>query len=191
MNVLIAIQRQALKGSSRIYAAVSIISFVVFVSAIVFGFVPVSEQLEKSGYGTADLQSAGSRAKVDTILAAWEGGHMSTALKLTIWDYVFIIAGFLLFTSLNSMFICRFYNWRKWAYVPATGIIFTILSRTADALENLWTLLVYANPEDYSLILISLMKYTGLIKWGLVGLEYTTLAFGLVLVIAARIKPTH
>jgi len=75
----------------------------VFVGTIVFGFVPVTRDIEATGYSTAELQEETTRSEVDTILQAFEP-VMDSVVLLSVLDYVFIVAGFLLFS--------RFIPWR-------------------------------------------------------------------------------
>jgi len=72
ISIFRPVEAYAEAGSSRTHGVVAIISFCVFVGTIVFGFVPVTREIETSGYSTADLQEATTRTDVDAILQAFE-----------------------------------------------------------------------------------------------------------------------
>jgi len=96
ISIFRPVEAYAEAGSSRTHGVVAIISFCVFVGTIVFGFVPVTREIETSGYSTADLQEATTRTDVDAILQAFEP-VMDSVVLLSVLDYLFIIAGFFLF----------------------------------------------------------------------------------------------
>ena len=174
--------------SLRIHGIVAGISFVTFVSVIALGFVPVTRRIETSGYSTSDLQEATTRAKVDTILQAFEP-VMDAVQLLSVLDYLFIVAGFFLFFSLNSIAMQTLEGHGRVVVVPKIGMILTIFSRLFDALENLWVILIYTNPEDYATILITLMNISETVKWTLVNVEYPTLGLAIVLALLIRFTP--
>ena len=72
--------------------------------------------------------------------------------------------------------------------VPKIGMILTIVSRLLDSLENLWVILIYANPDSYPTALITLMNTTESLKWAAVTIEYPT--FGLAIVLALVVRFT-
>jgi len=82
ISIFRPVEAYAEAGSSRTHGVVAIISFCVFVGTIVFGFVPVTREIETSGYSTADLQEATTRTDVDAILQAFEPVMDSVVLSL-------------------------------------------------------------------------------------------------------------
>ncbi|CDK37931.1 hypothetical protein [Halorubrum sp. AJ67] len=185
ISVFRPIEAYAEAGSSRTHGVVAIISFCVFVGTIVFGFVPVTREIEVSGYSTADLQEATTRADVDTILQAFEP-VMDSVVLLSVLDYLFIVAGFFLFFSLHSLVMKRLSFDDRLVMVPKLGMVLTICSRLLDALENLWVILIYSNPDSYRIALISLMNTTQSAKWLVVTIEYPTLGLAIALVVLVR-----
>jgi hypothetical protein len=175
-------------GSSRTHGIVALISFCVFVGTIALGFVPVTREIETSGYSTAALQAATTRAEVDTILQAFEP-VMDAVVLLSVLDYLFIVAGFFLFFSLYSLAMPRLAVDHRLVVVPKVGMLLTICSRLLDSLENFWVILIYTNPENYPTILISLMNTTQSAKWLVVGVSYPTLGLALLLVLLVRVLP--
>jgi hypothetical protein len=173
--------------SLRTHGIVAVVSFATFVGVIALGFVPVTRQIETSGYSTSDLQEATTRSEVDTILQALEP-VMDSVMLLSILDYIFILAGFFLFFSLHSIALNTLENHDRLVLIPKIGMILTFFSRLLDSLENFWVILIYTNPEDYATILISLMNTSETMKWTLVRIEYPTL--GLVIVLALLIRFT-
>ena len=173
--------------SLRTHGIVAVVSFATFVGVIALGFVPVTRQIETSGYSTSDLQDATTRPEVDTILQALEP-VMDSVMLLSILDYIFILAGFFLFFSLHSIALNTLENHDRLVLIPKIGMILTFFSRLLDSLENFWVILIYTNPEDYATILISLMNTSETMKWTLVRIEYPTL--GLVIVLALLIRFT-
>jgi hypothetical protein len=152
---------------------------------IALGFVPVTRQIETSGYSTSDLQEATTRPEVDTILQALEP-VMDSVMLLSILDYIFILAGFFLFFSLHSIALNTLENHDRLVLIPKIGMILTFFSRLLDSLENLWVILIYTNPEDYATILIRLMNSSETMKWTLVRIEYPTLGLAIVLALLIR-----
>ncbi len=181
------IRRYAINQPVRFHGLIALISFIIYTSVILFGFIVTNNELLKSGYTTSDLQEATSRKEVDKILIAWEN-YTDVAFRLTVWDYVFIVAGFMLFVSLNSILIHKFENQGKLEYLPILGIILTILSRLSDALENLWGLLIYTNSDSYSGYLIPLLYNTSSIKWFIVIIEYSTIIIAYIVYFILTIK---
>jgi len=179
------IEQYANRISLRTHGIVAGVSFVTFVSVIALGFVPVTRRIETSGYSTSDLQEATTRAEVDTILQAFEP-VMSSVRLLSVLDYLFILAGFFLFFSLNSIAMQTLDGHGRLVLVPKIGMILTIFSRLFDALENLWVILIYTNPEDYATVLITLMNISEMVKWTLVNVEYPTLGLAIVLALLVR-----
>jgi len=185
ISVFRPIEAYAEAGSSRTHGVVAIISFCVFVGTIVFGFVPVTREIEASGYSTADLQEATTRADVDTILQAFEP-VMDSVVILSVLDYLFILAGFFLFFSLHSLVMKRLSFDDRLVMVPKIGMMLTVCSRLLDSLENFWVILIYSNPDSYLTALISLMNTTQSAKWLVVTIEYPTLGLAIVLVVLVR-----
>lgn len=179
------VERYADALSARAHGVVALISFFVFVGVIALGFVPVTRRIETSGYSTSDLQAATTRASVDTILQAFEP-VMDAVMLLSVLDYVFIVAGFFLFFSLHSLALKTLDVHDRLALVPKIGMWLTVLSRLLDALENLWVILIYTNPDDYATILIRLVNVSESLKWLVVSVEYPTLGLAIVLALLAR-----
>ena len=153
------------------------ISAIFYVGIIIFGFIPTTSIIETSGYSTSDLQNGSSIQEVEEILSAWEP-VMKYLIQLSILDYLFIIAGLILMLSLNLLLIRVLIHKPKYLWIPITGMFFTVLSRTTDACENLWTILIYTNPEGISFFLITLLNWTSLIKCIIDTFEYGFLIYG-------------
>ncbi|MFC7135384.1 MULTISPECIES: hypothetical protein [Salinibaculum] len=181
------VERYADGVSPKTHGIVAIVSLATFVGVIALGFVPVTRQIETSGYTTSDLQDATTRAEVDTILQAFEP-VMDSVMLLSVLDYIFILAGFFLFFSLHSLVLHTLAFHDRLALIPKIGMVLTVFSRLLDSLENLWVILIYTNPEDYATILISLMNASETLKWTLVRVEYPTL--GVAIVVALLIRYT-
>ena len=179
------VERYADAVSPRTHGIVAVVSFATFVGVIALGFVPVTRQIETSGYSTSDLQEATTRPEVDTILQALEP-VMDSVMLLSILDYIFILAGFFLFFSLHSIALNTLENHERLVLIPKIGMILTFFSRLLDSLENLWVILIYTNPEDYATILIRLMNSSETMKWTLVRIEYPTLGLAIVLALLIR-----
>ncbi|WP_435320332.1 hypothetical protein [Haloarchaeobius sp. TZWSO28] len=179
------VERYADALSARTHAGVAIVSFCTFVGVIVLGFVPVTRQIETSGYTTTDLQDATTRAEVDTILQAFEP-VMDSVMLLSVLDYVFILAGFFLFFSLHSLVLNALEFHGGLVLIPKLGMVLTFFSRLLDSLENLWVILIYTNPDDYATILISLVNVSETLKWTLVRVEYPTLGIAIALALLKR-----
>jgi hypothetical protein len=182
------VERYAAALSTRTHAVVGALSALVFVGVIAFGFVPVTREIETSGYSTGDLQEATTRAEVDTILQAFEP-VMDAVVLLSVLDYLFILAGFFLFFSLHSLVMTGLASHDRLVLVPQVGMVLTVASRLADSLENLWVVLIYSNPESYATVLIDLMNTTQSVKWALVAVEYSTAGLAIVLVLLVRFTP--
>ncbi|PCR90385.1 hypothetical protein [Natrinema ejinorense] len=185
ISIFRPVEAYAEAGSSRTHGVVAAISFCVFVGTIVFGFAPVTRKIETSGYSTADLQEATTRTEVDTILQAFEPVMDSVAL-LSALDYLFIVAGFFLFFSIHSLVMERLSFDDRLVLVPKLGMVLTVCSRLLDALENLWVILIYTNPDSYPNALISLMNTTQSAKWLVVAVEYPTLGLAIILALLVR-----
>ncbi|WP_227133095.1 hypothetical protein [Halorubellus salinus] len=171
--------------SARTHGAVAVVSFVTFVGTIALGFVPVTRRIETSGYSTTDLQAATSRAEVDAILQAFEP-VIDAVVLLSVLDYVFILAGFLLFFSLHSLSMKTLAAYDTLVLVPKLGMSLTVLSRLLDALENLFVILIYTNPDDYATVLIDLTNAAETLKWTVVSVEYPTLGIAIALALLTR-----
>lgn len=182
------VERYADAVSPKIHGIVAVVSLCTFIGVIVLGFVPVTRQIEMSGYSTSDLQDAPNRAEVDTILQALEP-VMDHVMLLSVLDYIFILAGFFLFFSLHSIILNTLDSHDRLVLIPKIGMILTIFSRLFDSLENLWVILIYTNPEDYATVLISLMNASETVKWALVRVEYPVLGLAIVLVLLIRFTP--
>ncbi|WP_435156491.1 hypothetical protein [Haladaptatus sp. DFWS20] len=179
------VERYADAVSPKTHGIVAVVSLCTFIGVIVLGFVPVTRQIEMSGYSTSDLQDATSRAEVDTILQAL-GPVMDHVMLLSVLDYIFILAGFFLFFSLHSIILNTLDSHDRLVLIPKIGMALTIFSRLFDSLENLWVILIYTNPEDYATVLISLMNASETVKWTLVRVEYPMLGLAIVLVLLIR-----
>jgi hypothetical protein len=179
------VERYAEAVSLRTHSIVAGVSGATFIGVIALGFVPVTRQIETSGYSTSDLQAARTRAEVDTILQALEP-VMDAVMLLSALDYLFILAGFFLFFSLHSIVLQSLAFHDRLVLIPKLGMILTLFSRSLDSLENLWVILIYTNPEDYATILITLMNTSETLKWALVSVEYPTLGVAIVLAILVR-----
>lgn len=179
------VERYADALSARTHGIVGAISFLTFVGVIVFGFVPVTQEIETSGYSTGDLQEATTRAEVDTILQAFES-VMDAVVLLSVLDYLFIVAGFFLFFSVHSLVIKGLASHDRLGLVPQVGMVLTIASRLSDSLENLWAILIYTNPDSYATVLIDLLNVTQSVKWTLVAVEYATAGLAIVLVVLVQ-----
>ncbi|PSQ18279.1 hypothetical protein BRD00_05280 [Halobacteriales archaeon QS_8_69_26] len=179
------VERYADALSPRAHGTVAAVSLLVFVGVIVFGFVPVTREIETSGYSTTDLQGATTREEVDAILQAFEP-VMEYVVLLSVLDYLFIVAGFLLFFSVHSIALrgLRPHGWP--VLVPKVGMLLTVCSRLLDSLENLWVILIYSNPDGYPTVLIGLTNATESLKWAVVAVEYPTLGLAVVLALLAR-----
>jgi len=108
--------------------------------------------------------------------------------RLYILDYLFIVAGVLLFFSLNAVLLKKFEETPPLQIIPKVGLLLTILSRTSDACENLWTILIYSNPLTFNLVLLQILRAIGWIKWFFVALEYTTMGIGWIVVLFLAIQ---
>lgn len=169
----------------KAHSFVALVSFSTFVGVIALGFVPVTRRIETSGYSTADLQAATTRGEVATILQAFEP-VMESVVRLSVLDYVFIVAGFFLFFSLHSLSLKTLAAHERLVLIPKIGMGVTVVSRLLDALENLWVVLIYTNPDDYATILIGLMNNSEALKWMVVGVEYPLLAIAVALALLTR-----
>jgi hypothetical protein len=178
-------ERYADALSAKGHGLVAAVSFCVFVGVIALGFVPVTRRIETSGYATTDLQAATTRTEVDAILQAFDPVMESVRL-LSVLDYVFIVAGFLLFFSLHSISLQTLAGHDRLALIPKLGMGLTVVSRLLDSLENLWVILIYTNPDAYATILISLMNTSETLKWLVVSVEYPMLAVAIVVASLAR-----
>jgi hypothetical protein len=178
-------ERYADALSSRGHGLVAVVSCCVFVGVIVLGFVPVTRRIETSGYSTADLQVATTRAEVDTILRAFEP-VMESVILLSVLDYVFVVAGFFLFFSLHSLSLKALAGHGRLTLVPKLGMGLTVVSRLLDSLENLWVILIYTDPDGYPTLLIGLVNTSEAWKWTVVGVEYPTLGVAIALALLAR-----
>ena len=167
------------------HGIVTFVSFIVFVGVIALGFVPVTRQIETSGYSTADLQAATSRAEVDTILQAFDP-VMGSVRLLSVLDYVFIVAGLFLFFSLHSISLKTLAGHGRLVLIPKIGMGLTVLSRLLDSLENLWVILIYSNPDEYATVLIGLMNGSQALKWMVVGVSYPMLGLAIALALLTR-----
>jgi len=179
------VERYADALSPKTHGVVAVVSFCTFVGVIALGFVPVTRRIETSGYSTADLQAATSRAEVDTILQAFEP-VMESVMLLSVLDYIFIVAGFFLFFSLHSISLKTLSVHDRLVLIPKIGMGLTVISRLLDSLENLWVILIYTNPDDYATILIGLMNSSETLKWMVVGVEYPVLGIAIVLALLIR-----
>ena len=182
------VERYADALSAKTHGIVAVVSFSTFVGVIALGFVPVTRRIETSGYSTADLQAATSRAEVDTILQAFEP-VMDAVMLLSVLDYIFIVAGFFLFFSLHSVSLKTLAGHDRLVLIPKVGMVLTVVSRLLDSLENLWVILIYTNPDDYATILIGLMNSSETLKWLVVGVEYPMLGVAIVVALLARFTP--
>ncbi|WP_277554052.1 hypothetical protein [Halobaculum limi] len=178
-------ERYADALSVRTHGVVAAVSFCTFVGVIALGFVPVTRRIETSGYSTADLQAATTRAEVDAILQAFEP-VMRSVMLLSVLDYLFIIAGFLLFFSLHSIALQTLAGHDRLVLLPKVGMGLTVLSRLLDSLENFWVILIYTNPDEYATLLIGLMNASESLKWMVVGVEYPTLAVSVAVALLVR-----
>ncbi|MCY3414594.1 MAG: hypothetical protein INQ03_23295 [Candidatus Heimdallarchaeota archaeon] len=164
-----------------------LISFVVYSIIIAAGFVPISAKIEQSGYSTTDLQQAETREEVDIILNSWNG-YMNEVRLLTTLDYLFILAGFVLFLSINLLLYKQFELHKTARKVTLLGMALTVLSRSLDAFEDLWALLIYNNPTTYPSYLIPLLNITESVKWIVVYVEYSVTLIGLGFYIILRLR---
>lgn len=171
--------------SAKSHGIVAFVSFCIFVGVIALGFVPVTRQIETSGYSTADLQVATTREEVNTILQAIDP-VMESVMLLSILDYVFIVAGFFLFFSLHSISLKALAGHDRLVLIPKIGMGLTVVSRLLDSLENLWVILIYTNPDDYATILIGLMNSSEALKWMVVSVEYPMLGIAIALALLTR-----
>lgn len=185
ISVFRPVEAYAEAGSSRTHGVVAIMSFCIFVGTIIFGFVPVTREIETSGYSTADLQESTSRTDVDTILQAFDP-VMDSVVLLSVLDYLFIAAGFFLFFSLHSLVMKRLSFDDRLVLIPKVGMVLTVCSRLLDSLENFWVILIYSNPDSYPTVLISLMNTTQSAKWLVVTVEYPTLGLAIAVVLLVR-----
>jgi hypothetical protein len=179
------VERYADALSPKTHSIIAVVSLCTFVGVIALGFVPVTRQIETSGYSTSDLQDATTRAEVDTILQAMEP-VMDSVMLLSVLDYLFILAGFFLFFSLHSIALNTLGAHNRLVLIPKIGMALTFFSRLFDSLENFWVILIYTNPEDYATILITLMNTFETVKWMLVRIEYPTLGLAIVLALLIR-----
>jgi hypothetical protein len=162
-RLLWPVERYANAAAPRTHGIVAVTSLLVFVGTIVFGFVPVTREIETSGYSTADLQEATTREEVDTILQALDP-VMDAVVLLSALDYLFILAGFFLFFSIHSVVVQQLRFHDRLVVVPKVGMVLTFVSRSLDSLENLWVILIYTNPESYPTVLIRLMNTSESLK---------------------------
>ncbi|MFC6952421.1 hypothetical protein [Halorubellus litoreus] len=178
-------ERYADALSAKRHGIVATVSFCLFVGVIALGFVPVTRRIETSGYSTSDLQAATTRAEVDAILQAFQP-VMESVMLLSVLDYVFIVAGFLLFFSLHSVSLQTLAGHDRLIQVPKIGMGLTVVSRLLDSLENLWVVLIYTNPDEYATVLIGLMNTSEALKWMVVSVEYPMLAVAIALALLTR-----
>jgi hypothetical protein len=179
------VERYADALSAKTHGVVALLSFSAFVGVIALGFVPATRRIETSGYSTADLQTAASRAEVDAILRAFEP-VMESVVLLSVLDYVFIVAGFFLFFSLHSLCLKALAAYDRLVLIPKIGMGLTVASRLLDSLENLWVVLIYTNPDDYATVLIHLVNGSETLKWMVVGVEYPVLGIAVALALLTR-----
>jgi uncharacterized membrane protein len=171
------------KGKSvRFHGIAAIISFIAYSSIIVLGFVPITERIDESGVSTSELQNTTDKTQVDFIVASLQD-VISDVYLLYFLDYLFIIAGLILLFSIHSLIFLKLRFHARIRFLPLAGLWFTVLSRSLDALENLWVLLMVSNPEGYPSILIWLVNTTESIKWFAVGLDYGTAFLGFLIVL--------
>jgi hypothetical protein len=174
--------------SAKGHGIIAFVSFCIFVGVIALGFVPVTRRVETSGYSTADLQAATTREEVDTILQAIDP-VIESVMLLSVLDYVFIIAGFLLFFSLHSVSLKALAGHDRLVLIPKIGMGLTVVSRLLDSLENLWVILIYTNPDGYVTILIGLMNCSEALKWTVVSVEYPMLGIAIAAALLTRFTP--
>lgn len=179
-------EKYAIAKSLRFQLFLTLLFFVSYSCIIIFGFTSLSQQIEQSGYSTADLQNAATRSEVEVIVGAWQS-VIPFVNRLYIFDYLFIFTGVLLFFSLNALLLKFLKNKGKIQIIPKIGLVLTIFSRTFDALENLFMILIYTNPSNFNLTLLNLLSVTSVIKWILVAFEYSVMGIGWVLLLVLTI----
>jgi len=184
ISIFRPVEAYAEAGSSRTHGVVAIISFCVFVGTIVFGFVPVTREIETSGYSTADLQEATTRTDVDAILQAFEPVMDSS---------FFSLCSITSLSSLGSFSFSRSLSRDEATVVRRPS---SAGSEARDGADRLFTAprltgesMGYPdlpNPDSYPTALISLMNTTQSAKWLVVTIEYPTLGLAIVLVLLVR-----
>lgn len=187
-SLLGPVERYADALSPGTHGSIAVVSLLTFVGTIRFGFLPVTREIESTGYSTADLQEATTREEIDTILEALEP-VMDAVVLLSGLDYLFIVAGFFLFFSLHSLAMRGLSGQDKLVLVPKVGMVLTVVSRGLDSLENLWVILIYSNPDSYPTFLITLANGTQSLKWTAVAVEYPTLGLAILIVLVVRFTP--
>jgi len=166
----------------KIHLSLSLLSLISFICIIVFGFAPVTNELEQaSGYTTMDLQNAKNRAEVRIILEQFEP-VMDLVRLITLLDYLFIISGLLLFVSIHSINL-RLTSSFRFRMISIIGILVTILSRSLDAIEDLFVILIYSNPDGYKSYFITAIHIVETSKWIAVGVEYILFLSALISII--------
>ncbi|QEE17381.1 hypothetical protein DSAG12_03214 [Promethearchaeum syntrophicum] len=179
-------EKYAIAKSLRFQLFLTLLFFVSYSCIIIFGFTNMSQQIEQSGYSTADLQNAATRNEVEVIVGAWQS-VIPFVNRLYIFDYLFILTGVLLFFSLNALLLKFLKNKGNIQIIPKIGLVLTIFSRTFDALENLFMILIYTNPSNFNLTLLNFLSVTSVFKWILVAFEYSVMGIGWVLLLVLTI----
>jgi hypothetical protein len=166
--------------SYRFHYTICLVFLILYFSIIIFGFAPVSQIINSSGFSTEDLQSAISRDEVIIIVNSWNSSIQYVNL-LYLLDFMFIFVGILLFFSVNALLMKKFKSIDKFTMLPKIGLMLTIISRFSDIIENTFSIIIYTNPVSFNPVLLQLIPIVSLIKWIFVGLEYSLIIIGIII----------
>lgn len=171
--------------SNKQLLSIVLLGYSIFLIVIFTIFIPTANQMDKTGYSIDDFQLAQTPENMSNILEAWE--NILDVVILQLWgDYFFILGGLIGNLAIFLFFIKNLEN--QYKIVGILGLIFTFFSRSADIIENFFSLLIVYNPTSYPPFLVSLTSFFATIKFLFVAIVYFLMSICIILVIYNLIK---
>ncbi|MHA1991354.1 MAG: hypothetical protein ACXACX_06415 [Candidatus Hodarchaeales archaeon] len=152
-----------------------------YFGTIFFVFIPTEEILFQEGYTIFDFQMSWYNQNTDVILQNWSG-IIDVVVYQIIMDYFFIIGGMLFLGSIYILLIKITSNQRIRSFL-LIGFWFVDIGAILDAFENIISLLILFNLQNYPRFFVFFLSIFATLKFIILFFEYGIIIFAVILIL--------
>ena len=170
----------------KIVLLVMIIGMFLYFGTIFFVFIPTEAILINHGYSIFDFQMSWYYQNTDNILQNWSG-VLDVAVYQTLMDYFFIIGGMLFLGSIYILLI-KLTSIQRLRSFLLIGFWLVDIGALSDAVENVFSLLIFLDPQNYPSSFEFFMTFLATVKFFILPVEYGILILVILLILFQKLQ---
>ena len=163
-----------------------IIGMFLYFGTFFFVFIPTEAILINHGYSIFDFQMSWYYQNTDNILQNWSG-VLDVAVYQTLMDYFFIIGGMLFLGSIYILLV-KLTSIQRLRSFLLIGFWFVDIAALSDAVENVFSLLIFSDPQNYPSSFEFFLTFLATVKFFILPVEYGILIIVVLLILVKKFQ---